>query len=973
MDSKIRLEFIKTAAAVLISFSVCASAGLAILADQDAQATGDGVSSYAAYRKANDGLPSANAESDPVVIDATQYDKETSADVSKGSIDGYNGTEFVFTADKSIVVFPFEISKAGYYAVYVEYYPTEGSGGKILRTIALDGAVPCKEFYEVEFDRIWTDKTAPGEVKDIYGNDIRPVQIESPKLNGDYIRDPSGFYQTPLAIYAAEGSHTLTLLSVAEPMAVASVRLVPAAELPDYDTVKALWSQKSGNKNPETIIFQAEQSSSKSERTLYPMADRSSPDSVPYDYKLQKINTIGGVRWKRVGQWIEWSVDVPEDGFYKLSLRWKQDTKMNDVSARELSIDGNVPFNEALNLQFGYAGGWQVSSLADPETGEAYSFYLSGGTHTIRLKASLGEYSSIVSAAQDILYELNKIYRQIVMITGPTPDQFRDYEFDKTIPGTLAAMTAVNTEIKALETDVRSLTQGGGQSTATLERLIYQIGEMTADVETIAYRLNDFQNNISGLGSWMNQVKEQPLELDCLILSAMDYELPRAEANFLQVVMHYLRQFFVSFTIDYAEIGTIEANNDESITVWIGSGVGTTAGRDQSQLIRQLISEKFTTRAGISAKLQLVSMGSLLPATLAGIGPDIALQQPQADPLNFALRNAVYDLSQFEDYESVLSRFYPSATDPFRLEDKLFALPETQSYPMLYYRKDILEELGIDESMLDTWDSLFLSVLPKIQKSYLQLGILSNMNSYAMFLYQNGGTFYTEDSQQSAIGTPQGIAAFEKFTGIYTEYKQSLTFDFANRFRTGAMPIAINDFTVYNQLSVFAPELKGLWAMRPVPGTIREDGTLDRSVASGVSGCIMLASSSSKEDAWAFMKWWTEAETQAIYGRELESIMGDAARYPTANIEAMGQMQWDAATKESLAIQQKFAKAVPEVPGGYFTSRHMDFAFRDVILSGRDVRETITKAQSNISDEIVSKRIEFELPVSQEYLVGGND
>lgn len=40
----------------------------------------------------------------------------------------------------------------------------------------------------------------------------------------------------------------------------------------------------------------------------------------------------------------------------------------------------------------------------------------------------------------------------------------------------------------------------------------------------------------------------------------------------------------------------------------------------------------------------------LLKATLAGIGPDVALNVDSSLPVNYALRNAVYDLTNFDDF-----------------------------------------------------------------------------------------------------------------------------------------------------------------------------------------------------------------------------------------------------------------------------------------------------------------------------------
>lgn len=77
--------------------------------------------------------------------------------------------------------------------------------------------------------------------------------------------------------------------------------------------------------------------------------------------------------------------------------------------------------------------------------------------------------------------------------------------------------------------------------------------------------------------------------------------------------------------------------------------------------------------------------------------------------------------------------------------------------------------------------------------------------------------------------------------------------------------------------------------------------------------------------------------------------MGSAARYPTANVEAMKTIAWDRSTQEALTEQWQYVKAIPEVPGGYFTSRYFDFAFRDVVLDGKDVRETMVSPPGRLT------------------------
>ena len=68
-------------------------------------------------------------------------------------------------------------------------------------------------------------------------------------------------------------------------------------------------------------------------------------------------------------------------------------------------------------------------------------------------------------------------------------------------------------------------------------------------------------------------------------------------------------------------------------------------------------------------------------------------------------------LTQFPDFEEVAGRFHESALLPYRYEKGVFALPEQQNFPVMFYRKDILEELDLEPPK--TWDEVYyvISVL----------------------------------------------------------------------------------------------------------------------------------------------------------------------------------------------------------------------------------------------------------------------
>ncbi|MGN0492357.1 MAG: ABC transporter substrate-binding protein, partial [Acutalibacteraceae bacterium] len=315
--------------------------------------------------------------------------------------------------------------------------------------------------------------------------------------------------------------------------------------------------------------------------------------------------------------------------------------------------------------------------------------------------------------------------------------------------------------------------------------------------------------------------------------------------------------------------------------------------------------------------------------------------------------------SSFSDIDTVKESFYDYALKPFEWNGGLYALPETQTWSMLFYRKDILDELGIALDELETWDSILESVLPKLKKSSLSFGIMPTIQNYITFLYQSGGSLYSEDGRESALNSSEAIESMKLFSFLYTQYGFQLSYDFSNRFRNGEMPIAIAEFTSYNNLMLFAPEIKGLWGMLPVPGTVREDGSVDQTTVATFTGTVMMADTKKPNEAWEFMKWWSSDETQDAFGKRLEAVVGTASRYNTANKNAIARVQWDPDMRESMRKQVEMLREYPEVPGGYFTSRLFNFAFRSIVYDSQDVRESMNDVANDISLEMKNKRDEY--------------
>ena len=912
---------------------------------------------------------------DEYVIHATDYVR--SENMTPQVYKNYEGMEgdSLYTEEKGLVEYEVDIKEEGFYNLALLYYPVEGESGSIQRSFFIDGKLPYNQLDLIEFSRIWVNKNDEWIV-DNQGNDLKPTQVEAPEWMTSYLYDSDGYVTDALGVYLTKGKHTITIISRREPMVIKEIILNHKSDVKHYAEVKTENDSK-GYKatSGQFIEIQAEKASRKSSQMLYPTQDQSSPAVKPYSAKELKNNTIGGNSWRIVGQWIEWDFEVQESGYYHITLHSKQNFVKGTYVSRKVMIDGEVPFKELEDYAFKYENQWKMTTLSNDD-GEAYDFYLEKGKHTLRMEAVLGDFSSIVSDVQDIVTKLSAQYRKIIRITGVEPDKYRDYQIEKSIPELGDDLADIKTELDDVITRLQAVAGAGSDKEAALITMRDQLGAIEGDTEQITKLVKDFKTNISALGTWITKVLEQPLQLDSIYIYSEDQPLPKVQDSFFDGVAHEAKKLFWSFLIDYNTIGNVAEEDEESrtITVWVGTG------RDQANVIKSLIDEKFTINTNINVNVMLVDMNTLLQATLSGQGPDVAIQvanNPAGTvvtgattasndlPMNYGLRHAVVDLSQFEDVEEVKGWFRESALEPFTYDGSLYALPETQNFPMMFYRKDILKELGLE--VPKTWDEMKV-VMSVLSNNQMELGMLPTEQVYSMLLYQFGGEYYNENATASALDSDEAINAFKMFTEFYTDYKLDRETSVEQRFRTGEAPIIIADYTTYNNLMVSAPDIKGMWGFASVPGMEKEDGTIDHTVASTGLACMIMNTAKDKEAAWEFLKWWVSSDIQSAYGREMEGLMGAAARYPTANIKAFESLPWPIEDYKALSQQFEQVRGIPQVPGGYFSWRNVNNAFYRVavaeVKNRLAPREAITEYIRYINDEITYKRTEFGLQVA---------
>lgn len=966
------------------------------------------VSAGKSYMEYRDEHTNAKTPDINVPVDIFAFDAEKSTGVTVS--DNYEGKEVIVTDDRSSVTWYVDVPQEGLYNILMEYICPPSRNVDIERILYINGEMPFTGADTLSFSRLWTDG---GEIKyDNRGNMIRPVQAEVFEYQTVRFKSDLGYEVEPYLFYFKKGLNEIKLEAISEPMAISSLSLVPAQKYINYE--KYLTSQPA---KPESftsknikIKVQGEDSYVRSDPSLFARYDRSSAVTEPYSTTKTVMNYIGGESWKSSGQWIEWAVDIPEDGWYTISIKGRQYYQRGYVSYRSIYIDGEIPMEELKSVGFKYNKDWQYKTLG-ADNKNPYKFYLTKGQHTIRMEATLGALGPIINQIEDSIYRLNLIYRTILVLTGTTPDADRDYEIHKVFPAEVEGMIQESRRLYKIVDDFIKVTGQKSNQISPAENLAVQLEKFYKHPDRVTKNFQNFKDNTTTLASTMLSLTETKLDVDYIVVQSVNDKIKPDETNFFKDARHEIVSFINSFLYDSASLGSVyEEGEDHLIQVWI------VTGRDASQVLKNMIDDTFTPQTGIKVNLKLINQDALLSAVVAGKGPDVVVSTYNSLPVDYALRNANVNLMRFEGCEDVLTWFKPSAYEAFKYDGGLYALPEQETFNLMFYRKDILAQFDLEPP--ETWED-FINMLPTLQTNNLTVGVpypnviqngAVDMSVLYSMLYQEGGRLYNNDGTKSLIDSEPGIHAFKTYTSLYNNYGIPLIFDFMSRFRMGEMPVGIAAYTTYNTIVVGAPEIRNLWDFTFIPGTINSRGQLDRSNVAGGT-CVMMIKNGInmddldlsslpnltytsfagntfedgaipgvdqktwnkvmhneqiQHDAWTFMKWWVSTDIQVRYGREMEALLGASARYPTANVEALKQLSWNSRQIEILEKSLDETIGVPEVPGSYFVPRHVVNASRKVVNEKDDARETLIDYTRKINEELTRKRQEFNLPVAQE-------
>lgn len=834
-----------------------------------------------------------------------------------------------------------EVEQAGLYAVGFDYQCT---GENILQTslaLKCNGDYPYQELQHLFFADTWVS----GEKQyDRYQNECIAMPVRSQERRFTWMRDTSFRQNAPLMLYLEQGENELEFAANEGSVLLEGIVLASPEPIPEDEAQAAAGSAY--------IEIEAEDFAYRNSPNIRTESSFD-PSVTPYDTAVKIQNVIEETSFRIGGTSVTYEIQVDAAGYYYLAFDYQQSAKSNFTVYRNLYIDGAIPTAGCENISFPYSGSYERKELEVP-------VYLTAGAHELTLEVSLAPYGDAVTILDAIVTQINDLALSVNKITGGNTSKYRDFDLEEYDLNIAQNLNDWADTVEAVY-EILARADGFGEKNGEIKLLdtaVVSLRELAQKPNELPQNINRFSYGDSSVRQYLTTVSENLSLGNCgfdkIYLYQQDAKLPGQKGFFEKLVLK-AGHFLASFTQDDYAPGY---EDDQTLEIWVNRP------RQYLEMIQRMADTDFTEKTGIKVNLSIVpDQQKLILSNASGKAPDGAIGISAGYVYDLAVRNALTDLRQFDDFKEVGRRFAPGMLIPGVRDEGIYAIPETFNFYVMFYRTDIFEKLNL--KVPDNMDEV-RDLLPELNR--LGLGFNTHVANLptktfaatAPFVFQSGGKLFEEGEMTCRLDSPEVINGFKYLTENFTVYDMDYEIlSFYQSFRDGRTPIGVSNYGTYNLLTNAAPELNGCWDIALYPGLVQEDGTVDRSTSGAAESCIVFGSSDRQEDAWKFISWWMSNEVQTEFSFMLQATLGNEYMWNSANLNAIAAAPWSTEDKKIIMEQIGWTNEMPPVPGSYIVEREMGNVLVNVVTGNVNLRTAIDDAKKRINAELNRKLEEF--------------
>jgi ABC-type glycerol-3-phosphate transport system substrate-binding protein len=845
-------------------------------------------------------------------------------------------------------------TEPGLYYLVLDYKPMGNTLADFNIDVKINGTRSFDEMESIALPLFWSDETKKFPT-DRYGDETAPYQVRKDEWTSLYLYNSTYSTTEPLLFYFEAGENVIKITNISgNGLGVGNIKVeAPVYNIPNYAEYRGKYT---GSLVTELIsINSVDYVEKNTSQAIY--SSENNPALTPHDSEYKKVNTL---TWSEAGSEITYNLEAPKEGLYRVAFHYKNAKEEFDVF-NTIKVDGEVPFEELVNYGFPSTNNKWANEVLSDEEGNAYEIYLTKGTHSITLRAEQEPIMQAWYYARLISNHVSQLDLELTKITGTEKDKNRTWQMTRympEIPDYLAAYETLINEIKYL---LQDYTPNGVNSAlmAELDKAMAFIDQMSEYPDEIAlYKINltKARDNsvLKSMSDFASELVTQDFALDMIYVYG-NKDLPKAKVNVFETGWNSTKTLVNSFLSDKFDT----KNDPEVLNIWVNRAM------THVDLLQKMADTEFTPKTGIKVKISVMpDQNKLTLAAAAGGTPDVALGLGSHIPFELASRGVLYDMTQFDDFWNIADRFVPGASVSYIYNEGVYAIPETLDFHAIVYRKDIFDSIGLTPP--STWQDV-TDMLPTLQR--YGMNFFHNISAgvgYKWYyqttslLFQNNGKLYTEDGLRTAIDQPDAVKGVQALGDLFIAYSlPKEVVSFFNAFRYGTLPIGVVALNDYILIKNGAQELEGQWALAPYPGTEQEDGSIDRGYIANGTGGVIFKDTEKVKEAWDFLKWWTDYETQVNYTYTLQSTYGKIFVWLSSNVEAVADSPFEQADKQVILEQIKWLRDTPRTPGQYLLERSISDIWNAMINDGTSAQVAIDEKVIEINREIRIKMNEL--------------
>ena len=890
----------------------------------------------------------STAHIDGQIVDATH-------ETYGNEVMDYPHSAFVFLLDEDhSIKYTHTEKTSGLYYLSLDYYEISQNIDQAQISITINGVPQFYESQTIVLKSNWIYESYDFEL-DRYQNEIMPSSYKDFKWENQPIYDYRGMHPGYFAFYLEENDK-VEISFVNQPLLIGQIYYIKNESFKTYEDY--LTGFPNANVIDEEIIISARNIKERNNPSIR-LRTEQDPSNLYYDTQFLRLNTIFGDSWQNSGDEVSYEIEVETSGFYHLSFKYRQYMIKDLPVYRKIKINGEVPFDLFESYAFPYTTNFINRTLTD-QNEEPIKIYLEKGVHIITLESVNYPYRETIETVKYVMQNIQELSLNIKRYTSGGTDKYRDWDIELYFP---EASNDIRKWAQILDDTYQTILPLSNieqpSEVANLLVASKRLKNIADDINKLPSMMVQFSDGDSSinqiLGHLMENLLRTNMEMERMMIHG-DMNIPKPFANPFVRYFEGLKRLVLSFINNPYSASD---RHDEDLTVWVNHP------RQYIEIMQSLIDQHYDGNRRVTLS-QMPDQNKLILANASGQAPDLAIGVDHWIPYEFAVRDASLDLRQFEGYEETVNQFTKGAMIPYVFEQGVFGIPETQDFWVTYYRKDILNSIGITE-IPQTWEEI-IQILPLLQSYgmnyFVPLAQFSGLKPYVAtlpFIYQFGGDLYAPDGMSTAINSEETLQGITLMSDLFSLYNlPKYVPNFYNHFRYGLLPIGISNLATYILLETAAVELDGLWAMDLHPGVYDEEtDEIIRYSSIGGQASMIMSTTKYKEDAWDFLSWWMSTPVQSEFAFLLQSTYGKTYFWNTANMAAFETISMPDEYKKIVLEQWTQGIEASRIPGAYMVERSISNAWTSIVFDGTNPRQALDEAMRVSNREIIYKMAEF--------------